>query len=59
MANIGNGNKGRFSDRLKKMRINRLKKNKNNEPQELQDSEIMYKNFMKVVAVIPIIVHHI
>lgn len=53
MSNIGNGNKGRFSDRLKRMRYNRLYRKKK---MELEDGEIMYKNFLKVVAVIPLMV---
>ena len=47
------GNKGRFSDRIKKIRINRLRKKRKD---TLEDSEIMYKNFLKVVSVIPLIV---
>ena len=53
MSIIGSGNRGRFSDRLKRMRYNRLYKKKK---LELEDSEIMYKNFLKVVAVIPLMV---
>ncbi len=53
MSIIGSGNRGRFSDRLKRMRYNRLYKKKKI---ELEDSEIVYKNFLKVVAVIPLMV---
>ena len=53
MSNIGNGNKGRFSDRLKRMRYNRLYRKKKI---KLEDGEIVYKNFLKVVAVIPLMV---
>ena len=53
MSNIGNGNKGRFSDRLKRMRYNRLYRNKKI---KLEDGEIIYKNFLKVVAAIPLMV---
>lgn len=53
MANIGNGNKGRFSDRIKKMRFDRLNKKRKISS---EDSEIMYKNFLKVIAVIPLVV---
>ena len=53
MSNIGNGNKGRFSDRLKRMRYNRLYRKKKN---VLEDGKIMYKNFLKVVAIIPLMV---
>lgn len=53
MSNIGNGNKGRFSDRLKRMRYNRLFRKKKI---ALEDGEIVYKNFLKVVAIIPLMV---
>lgn len=53
MSNIGNGNKGRFSDRLKRMRYNRLYRKKKI---VLEDGKIIYKNFLKVVAIIPLMV---
>lgn len=51
MAN--NGNRGKFSDRIKKIRLDRLRRQRKF---TLEDSEVMYKNFLKVVAVIPIMV---
>lgn len=53
MAN--NGNKGKFSDRIKKMRFDRLKKKKG--VVILEDSNTMYSNFMKVVAAVPLLVY--
>ena len=51
MAN--NGNRGKFSDRIKKIRLDRLRRQRKF---TLEDSEVMYKNFLKVVAVIPVMV---
>ena len=51
MAN--NGNKGRFSDRIKKIRFDRFRKKR---VLDVEDRDIAYKNILKVVAVIPLIV---
>ena len=53
MANIGSSGRGRFSDRLKRIRYYRVYRKK-----KIRDdnSEISYKNFLKVLAVIPLVV---
>lgn len=51
MAN--NGNRGRFSDRIKRIRLNRLRRKQN---YSVEDSELLYQNFKKVLAVIPLVV---
>lgn len=51
MSNIGTGNKGRFSDRIKKIKFYRNKKK-----YVPEDVEIATKNILKVVAVIPMMV---
>ena len=51
MAN--NGNRGRFSDRLKKIAAYRRRRNSKF---DIEDSELMYQNFLKVLAVIPMVV---
>ena len=54
MANIGSSSgRGRFSDRLKKMRLNRLRRKKG----MLEgNKEISYKRFLAVLAAIPLVV---
>jgi len=47
-------NKGKFSDRLRKMRRDRLRKRT---VVEEYDNEKVYINFLKVVAAIPVMVH--
>ena len=47
------GNKGKFSDRLKKIVLFKRKKNNNTDNIEIQDSNKMYINFVKVMAAIP------
>ena len=54
MSNIGTGKRSRFSDRLRKIRLSRFRVK--NIDHILEDGEIAYKNFMKVVAVIPLVV---
>ena len=46
-------NKGRFSDRLKKISFFRKKKNCTVDKIEIKDSDKIYMNFIKVVAAIP------
>ncbi len=50
MANNGTGKRSRFADRLNKIRRNRIYKRKN------EDAEEAYKNILKVMAVIPMVV---
>ncbi|MGN1312417.1 MAG: hypothetical protein ACI4U4_05370, partial [Bacilli bacterium] len=47
------GNKGKFSERIKKIAINKNKKKKT----DIEDSDELYKNFLKVVAAIPLLVY--
>ena len=54
MANQGSGKKGRFAERLRRMRINRLKRKKGEFL--IEDAEVAYKNFLKIVSVIPLVV---
>ena len=46
------GNKGKFSERIKKIATSKKKK-KN----DIEDSEELYKNFLKVVAAVPLLVY--
>ena len=48
-------NKSRFSDRIKK--INLFRRKKNDKKYEIEDSNKMYNNFIKVVAAIPLMVY--
>ena len=50
-----NGYLGKFSERLKKMRLNRLNKKKKNFV--IEDSDKIYANFKKVMCVIPLMVY--
>ena len=50
-----NGHIGRFAERLRKIRLNRFKNKK--QQIELEDSNIMYSNFTKIVAAIPLMVY--
>ena len=53
---MGNfGEKSRFGDRLKK--INLFKRKKYDNELEIEDSNKMYNNFIKVVAAIPLMVY--
>ena len=47
------GNKGKFSERIKKIAINKNKRKKT----DIEDSDELYKNFLKVVAAIPLLVY--
>ena len=48
------GNRGKFTERLRDIRLGRSKKNTQ---REIEDSEVIYKNFLKVVAAIPLMVY--
>ena len=67
---MGNSNRGKFAERIKRILLARKKKNVNkvevkpvekkpvdNTEVKLQDSKEIYTNFMKVVSVIPAIVY--
>lgn len=49
-----NGNKGKFSERIKRIRLARLK---NKENQTNYDNNVIYNNFLKVAAAIPLMVY--
>ena len=49
------GNKGKFSERIKKIRYDRLRRK--NGTVGIEDNDKMYINFMKVVAAIPLLVY--
>lgn len=49
-----NGNKGKFSERIKKIRLARLK---NKADIETYDNKDIYNNFLKVAAAIPLMVY--
>ena len=46
MANGGSGIKGKFNERLTNIRMSKLRKKK----LVLEDGDVIYKNFLKVVA---------
>ena len=46
------GNKGKFSERIKKIATSKKKKKS-----DIEDSEELYKNFLKVVAAVPLLVY--
>ena len=48
------GNKGKFSERIKKIATSKKKKKKKN---DIEDSEELYKNFLKVVPAVPLLVY--
>ena len=49
------GNKGKFSERVKQILYQKRKKNVNDE--EIKDSNLIYNDFLKVLAAIPIFVY--
>ena len=51
------GNKGKFSERIKKISFFRKNRQNNNNLVEIEDSNKIYMNFLKVVAAIPGIVY--
>ena len=53
MANGGSGIKGKFNERLTNIRMSKLRKKK----LVMEDSDVIYKNFLKVIAAIPLMVY--
>ena len=53
MANGGSGIKGKFNERLTNIRMSKLRKKK----LVLEDGDIIYKNFLKVIAAIPLMIY--
>ena len=53
MANGGSGIKGKFNERLTNIRMGKLRKKK----LVMEDSDVIYKNFLKVIAAIPLMVY--
>ena len=51
---VTSGNKGKFTERLRDIRLGR---NKKDMVKEIEDSDVIYKNFLKVVAAIPLMVY--
>lgn len=49
------GNHGRFSERMKKIRLDKLKSKKGKIT--IENSDIIYNNFLKVIAAIPLMVY--
>lgn len=53
MANGGSGIKGKFNERLTNIRMSKLRKKK----MVMEDGDVIYKNFLKVIAAIPLMVY--
>lgn len=53
IANGESGIKGKFNERLTNIRMSKLRKKK----LVLEDGDVIYKNFLKVIAAIPLMVY--
>lgn len=51
MSNFGN--KGKFSERIKNIAVRRKKK----PDRDIEDSDILYKNFLKIMGAVPLLVY--